>query len=83
MALVQTVKHSPEEEHRLATLQEQQDQLMTRAEEIWKRIAEAWQGIGIPESAPKGSEWEATNKVWQYEALGREKTSSLLPTQPQ
>ena len=53
MALVQTAKHSPEEELRLAALWEWEDQLMTRAEDLWKRITKAWKGIGIPESAPR------------------------------
>ena len=81
MALVQTMKCSPEEEQRLAILQEWEDQLMTRAEDLWKRIAKALQGIGIPESVPKGSE-EATKWMGQHQALGRE-VSLPLSSPPQ
>ena len=80
MALVQTVMHCPEEVQRLAALQEQEDQLMTRAEDLWKKISEVQQGTGIPESALMGSKWEAAKKVGQCQALRRGKVSLLLPT---
>ena len=54
---------------------------MIRAEDLQK-IAEAWQGVGIPESAPKGSKWEAAKKVEQHQTLGREKASLPPPTPP-
>ena len=44
----------------LATLQEQEEQLMTKAESLWREIAEVRQGINIPESNPKSSEWEGS-----------------------
>ena len=56
---------------------------MIRAEELWKKIAEAWQGIDVPESASKGSKQEAAKKVEQHQTLGREKASLPLPTPPQ
>ena len=49
-----------------------EDWLMIRAEELQKKIAEAWQGIGIQESASKDSEWEAMKKVEQHQTFGRE-----------
>ena len=52
---------------------------MIRAEELWKKISEDWQGIGIPESASKGSKWEATKKVEQHQTLDMEKASLPLP----
>ena len=82
VALVQIMRHSYKKDQRLATLQEQEDQLMTRAEDLWKRIAKTQQGIGIPESSPKVSEWEVAKRVGQCQTLGREKASLLPPTPP-
>ena len=78
MSLVQTVKCSPEEEQRLAALQE--DQLMIKAEALWRRIAEAQQGIDIQESAPKDSEQGATKRVGHHQTQGSTKAPPSLPT---
>ena len=61
VVLIQTVEHSPEEEQRIGDPAGVGGSTDDKAEDLQK-IAEAWQGVGIPESAPKGSKWEAAKK---------------------
>ena len=53
VVLTLTTLHSLEEEQMLANLQEQEEQLMIKAEKLQKKIAEVWQGISIPEIPPQ------------------------------
>ena len=82
VVLTQTTPHSSEEERTLATLQEREEWLMRKAEKLWKKIAEVWQGISTSESDSRGSKQEAAEDVQQCQTLGREKPSSLLSSPP-
>ena len=50
IVLTQTTLHSMEEEQMLATLQEGEEQLMSKAEKLWKKMAMAQQGSSTPGS---------------------------------
>ena len=76
MAVAQTMMYSSEEEQRLETLHEWEDQLMIRAEHLQKKIAKAQQVISTLEFGAQGSMWEASEKGEQHQTLGWEKASS-------
>ena len=83
VVLVQTTPFSSEEEQTLTVLQERKEWLMSKAEKLWKKIAEVWKGISTPESDSKSAKWEAVEEVEQCQTLGREKASSSLSSLPQ
>ena len=72
MTPVQTMKHSSEEEQRLAALQVLEDQLMIRVEDLWMKTTKAWQSISTPEPVHKGSKQEAAEQVDQHQTFDRE-----------